>query len=201
MPLTIDQAKSFMVSAHHGQVDKAGRPYEEHPTRVHERLMAIHPTASLDAQHAALMHDVIEDTPVTEADLWAMGFSERTISLVRRLSGPVGITYLEWIGDIASSGDVELIAIKLADNEDNSDPGRIAALPEPERNILSRYERSKTILRTALMAGSPTYARSILGFTLTIGASDIGSLARRSCESEEWRKSLDTSPTKQREGE
>lgn len=40
--------------------------------------------------------------------------------------------------------------IKICDNEDNSAPKRIMALPPEQRDIVRRYERSLSILRPAL---------------------------------------------------
>jgi len=59
------------------------------------------------------------------------------------------MTYPEKIRQIAGTGDIGAILIKLADNEDNSDPQRVRALPEG-RVLVQRYEEAKRILRRAL---------------------------------------------------
>ena len=148
---TIASTMAFIDRLFHGVTDKGGRPYAGHCFRVMERLPA---AASLDEKLAALLHDVIEDTPTTADDLRRMGYSERAIWLVEKLSRPPAsagprLSYIDWIRSIAATSDAGLIAIKLADNADNSDPERIAALPESERSIIRRYERAREILTAA----------------------------------------------------
>lgn len=149
---SIDETIDLIKIAHRGQADKGGQPYWTHPVRVAARLLLRAPDISLDAVKAALLHDVIEDTSFDADTLLAHGFSGRTVDLVKGLSRDKsdGLSYMDWIRKIGATVDIELILIKLADNEDNSDPARIAQLPEGERGIISRYERSKSILMAAL---------------------------------------------------
>jgi (p)ppGpp synthase/HD superfamily hydrolase len=149
---TINETIAFVQKAHAGQTDKSGAPYWHHPVAVMEIVQGMHPDATEDELHAALLHDVIEDTEYTAADLIVMGYSERTVDLVVGLSRPTGPrpTYLEWIRSISASGDHDLIRIKLADNIHNSHPERIAQLPPEQRDIVNRYRRSMAILRAAL---------------------------------------------------
>ena len=129
--------------------DKSGKPYAEHCIRVGDRIP---PDAPVAERHAALLHDVIEDCEVTSDHLRQLGYSERTIQLVEKLSRPRdGSTYQEWIESIAATGDRGLIRIKLADNLDNSDPARVAALPPEHRSKADRYARARVTLENALM--------------------------------------------------
>lgn len=144
---SIEDTIAFIQKAHEGQVDKSGVPYWKHPLSVMRRLPA---EASDDERHAALLHDVLEDTAYTAEDLRASGYNEAVIATVLLLSRPPGLTYVEWIRTIAASGNTAAIRIKIADNEDNSDPARIASLPLNEQGIVRRYERSLAILRAAL---------------------------------------------------
>lgn len=139
----ITDARLLADALFQGVVDKGGKPYIGHCERVTSRLPD---WVSDDERCAAMLHDVIEDTPTTAADLRRFGFSDRTVALVEQLSRPAGVTYMDWIRQIKATGDRGLIAIKLADNADNSDPERIAQLPESERSILGRYERARRIL-------------------------------------------------------
>ena len=72
----------LMRKAHEGQMDKSGRPYYLHPMRVAMRLMQ----CSGVERHAALLHDVVEDTSVTLSDLRVLGYSEEIVELVDLLS-------------------------------------------------------------------------------------------------------------------
>lgn len=147
---TIADTIAYIKKAHAGQMTKGGEPYWTHPVAVANLLPA---SATDDERHAALLHDVIEDCGVTADDLRAAGYSERTVGLVTALSRPEGDgrpTYMEWIRSIAASGDRGLMTIKLADNEHNSDPERVAKLPFEERDIVQRYVRSMAVLRYAI---------------------------------------------------
>lgn len=151
MPPTIEETKSLVQKLFEGVSDKAGKPYHHHCFRVMMRLGSEY---GEDEQHAALLHDVIEDTSTTADDLRRMGYSERTVWLVEMLSRPPKSqdrpSYQDWIKSIAATGDAGLISIKLADNADNSDPTRIAALPDSEKGILRRYNKARQILLDGL---------------------------------------------------
>jgi (p)ppGpp synthase/HD superfamily hydrolase len=143
---TIEQTVAFIQMAHTGQKDKAGNPYWHHPVSVMRRLGD---DATEAERLTALLHDVIEDTTYTADDLLAIGYPQEVVSAVQMLSRPQGLTYMEWIRSLAASGNHIAIRVKIADNEDNSDPARIAALPPEGRDIVNRYQRSLRILRAA----------------------------------------------------
>lgn len=137
----------FIRRAHAGQVDKGGQPYHLHPMAVAELLP---PESDEDEYLAALLHDVLEDTDATESDLRDLGYSEKTIDIVKLLTRPSGLAYLDWIRQIAASGNQGAIRVKLADNTHNSDSNRIARLRPEKRSIVQRYEKSMRILHDAL---------------------------------------------------
>lgn len=152
----IEAARKLMRSLFEGILDKGGKPYAEHCERVEAGLPD---WVSDDARCAALLHDVVEDCGITGGDLRRMCFSDRTVWLVLMLSRMTKETaYIDWIRSIAATGDAELIAIKLSDNIDNSDPVRIAALPPEQRDIVRRYERARRILEPALIGSGWTLA-------------------------------------------
>ena len=58
------------------------------------------------------------------------------IAAVVLLSRSEGVTYADWIRWIAASGNRMAIRVKIADNEDNSDPARVAARSaEPRKPV------------------------------------------------------------------
>lgn len=156
----VEHAKAVAKAAHAGQVDKSGRPYFEHVEAVAHNtidLISLYGRkmtfAEMDfATMAAYLHDVVEDTPTTLADLAKEGFPDPVLDIVKMLTRDksTGQTYMEWVRSIARSGNRAAIIVKLADNMHNADPARIAALPEHERGIADRYRRSMDILRAAL---------------------------------------------------
>ena len=142
---TVESTIAFIQKVHAGQFDKGGIAYWQHPVSVMKRLGE----ALDDFKFAALLHDVIEDTPTTADDLRAMGYSNDVVAAVVRLTKTGDAPYLEVIQGIARSGDVIAIAVKIADNEDNLDPDRLARLPEEMRGGNEKYRRSIAILKAA----------------------------------------------------
>lgn len=138
-----------MRSAHEGQVDKSGRPYYLHPLRVAMRLAL----CSAEERHAALLHDVVEDTPVTLDDLRAMGYADGVIELIdlltRRL--PQGESHRQYIERIVASANTRALRVKLADLYDNLSPSRIAGLAPHERGLRHRFAKDAERIAGALV--------------------------------------------------
>lgn len=146
------EALEFAKILHHGQVDKAGAPYWMHLERVARRLVERFPDATKAQLQAALLHDAIEDAGVTPDDLRGAGIEEEAIAaiqLVSRNLDPDG-PYLDWIRRIVATGNVTAIRVKLADNLDNSDPARVAALAAGPRMVAEKYAPARAILEQAL---------------------------------------------------
>jgi (p)ppGpp synthase/HD superfamily hydrolase len=140
----------LMRKAHEGQMDKSGRPYYLHPMRVAMRLMQ----CSGVERHAALLHDVVEDTSVTLSDLRVLGYSEEIVELVDLLSRrkDQGETHRQYIERIVSSGNRGALRVKLADVYDNMSPSRTRALPPHERGLRHRFARDAECIAAALHA-------------------------------------------------
>ena len=68
-PLT-RRALKLCFEAHKDQTDKSGLPYVFHPFHLAEQMTEEVTTV------VALLHDVVEDTPVTLENLRAQGFPE-----------------------------------------------------------------------------------------------------------------------------
>lgn len=157
--LNLEDTFLLAKTLHEGQKDKGGHPYMGHVQRVYERTRAhleALPFGMLthdefnDVLRAALLHDTVEDTKMTVEGLIELRYEEGVTRRVDRLSGrPEGMTYHQNIQNMADEGDIGVILIKLSDNEDNADPARIAQLPEDQRSIVNRYNRSMVILTAA----------------------------------------------------
>ena len=126
--------------AHEGQIDKAGNPYIEHPLRV-SRLVK----GGVDEMLTALLHDVVEDTPMTLADLRAMGYSEKVVAAVdcmTRRNEETRQAYLERLKPNETARRV-----KLADLTHNSDLSRIANPTERDYRRIENYQKEKAYLQ------------------------------------------------------
>ena len=135
---TLERAIELAARAHAGQRDKGGHPYILHPLRV---MMVM----NTDAQRmAAVLHDIVEDTPVTFEDLLAEGFSVEVVDAVRALTKHTGETRVDAARRIVRNPVAR--AVKLADIADNMDLSRI---PNPTTRDLERlreYESARGIL-------------------------------------------------------
>lgn len=138
-------ALAIAQEAHTGQVDKAGRPYIEHPVRVAARLRQREPGATAGEVAAALLHDVLEDTELTRADLLARGIPVDVIDDVDAVTKRDGEAPTKYFARVRARAGAR--SVKRADIEDNTDPARLAQLDEPTRaRLTAKYERSLQLL-------------------------------------------------------
>ncbi len=118
-------AYDFAKSAHQNQKRASGEPYFIHPCAVAEILVEL----GLDAETvaAALLHDVIEDTPATEEDI-RREFGENVLTLVSGVTKLDKIVFKSQEEEeaenfrkifIAMAKDIRVIIIKLADRLHN----------------------------------------------------------------------------------
>jgi GTP pyrophosphokinase len=74
----IEKAYNVANDAHKGQTRKSGEPYIIHPLKATIFLMELKP--DLASILACIMHDVIEDTPITKEEI-AAEFSEEVAEI------------------------------------------------------------------------------------------------------------------------
>ena len=129
----IEQTINFITKAHAGQKDKSGQPYYLHPIAVMNRLPE---DVSDDVKKAALLHDIIEDTPYTRDDLKEMGYSDNCLDIVEIVTNEDGCTlsYHEKIDAIIATHNLGAILVKHADMSENNDPDRLKSLPIDVQN-------------------------------------------------------------------
>lgn len=149
----LERAIIFATRAHDGQVDKVGLQVILHPLRVMERVRVaatpiFSPGIVLRLMVASVLHDVVEDTSVTLAEI-ERSFGMPVAQLVDALSRlPPGTlrreTYFEFIRRCAKGPDGAAL-IKRCDIEDNL--ARLDGLPEDERaGMTKRYATALTLL-------------------------------------------------------
>ncbi|MBO4204838.1 HD domain-containing protein [Micromonospora echinofusca] len=152
-PPTVADADALAARAHHGQVDKAGRPYIDHPRAVAATLAGFGDHAVM----AGLLHDVVEDTGVTLHDLRAAGYPEEVVRAVDAVTRRPDEPYLDMIRRAAADPLGRLV--KLADNGHNSDPARLALLPAAQAGRLrERYAEARAVLTAAADSTRPPTA-------------------------------------------
>ena len=149
----IQEAKNVGYYAHAKQTDKVGGIYMYHPHRVLENLETHPAFAKLskqkqeDARVAALLHDVIEDSPKHgyrkyKADtLLKLQFTERSIEIVQLLTRSKAIPDDRYYAAINADPLAKLV--KWADIADNLNEERVSKLTETDRNRLAKkYEKA-----------------------------------------------------------
>lgn len=121
----IGGAYEFAEKEHRGQLRKSGEPYIIHPIAVAQIIAEL----KLDSESvaAALLHDVIEDTPATHADVSRL-FSPTIADLVEGVSKLTRIQY-DTVEDeqmenfrkmlMAMNQDIRVIIIKICDRLHN----------------------------------------------------------------------------------
>ncbi len=130
------KALRLSYEAHKGQFDKSGVPYVFHPVHLAEQM------PDEDSTVAALLHDVVEDTACSLADLEAMGFPERALEAVRLLTHDPEEPYLSYVARVKENPVAK--RVKLADLRHNSDLTRI---PRPTEKDLARVEKYAKAIR------------------------------------------------------
>lgn len=139
---TLEIAIALAATNHAGQLDKAGMPYILHPLAVMQLMK------TLDEMIVAVLHDIFEDTSVTQDDLLEMGFSVIVIDAIHALTKQKGESRL----DAAKRTSLNPLAtrVKLADVTHNMDLSRLAVVTEKDLKRQAEYEIVKDILKKAL---------------------------------------------------
>jgi len=135
---TLDRAIELAACAHRGQVDKAGQPYILHPLRVMFRVETQY------ERMVAVLHDVVEDTGVTLAQLSAEGFPEQVVAAVEALTKRAGESRIAAAHRAAENPIAR--KVKLADNAENMDLSRIPNPSERDFERLDEYKAVRLIL-------------------------------------------------------
>lgn len=139
----VQVAQEIASRAHAGQLDKSGVEYIAHPERVAAGVRA---DGGDDAAVAtAWLHDVLEDSEVTEADLEAAGIPDSVIEAVRAVTKVAGERLEDYCTRVR--GNPTGLLVKRADIEDNTDPARTAVLPaETRERLAAKYARTRSLL-------------------------------------------------------
>lgn len=125
-------AIAITAEAFKNTLDKGGQPYILHCLRVMNNVQG-----DEDIKCAAIMHDLIEDTNYTFAQLTALGFSDKTIGLLHLLTHQKQTPYMEYIKAIAVSPEAS--EIKRRDLEDNSNITRLKGLRKKDLDRIEKY--------------------------------------------------------------
>jgi GTP diphosphokinase / guanosine-3',5'-bis(diphosphate) 3'-diphosphatase len=119
--------------AHAGQLDKAGKPYISHPLTVMAQM------DTLESKIVAVLHDAIEDSELTIADLVRQGFPEFITDAIASITKIDGELYKDYILRVKSNAIAR--KVKIADVTHNMDISRIANPTEKDFQRLEKYKK------------------------------------------------------------
>lgn len=135
LKIILDRAKEIAKAAHEGQVDKAGKPYIEHPMRV----MKMGKTVA--EKIAGVLHDVVEDSEWTFEMLEKEGIPKDVMDALRcvtKLSEDED--YDHFIARVKTNPLA--VKVKLNDLKDNMDITRLDQVTEKDLARLNKYIRA-----------------------------------------------------------
>ena len=135
LKIILDRAKAIATSAHEGQVDKAGKPYIEHPMRV------MNMGKTVEEKIAGVLHDVVEDSDWTFEMLEKEGIPKDVMDALRcvtKLSEDED--YDHFIERVKTNPLA--VKVKLNDLKDNMDITRLGEVTEKDLARLNKYIRA-----------------------------------------------------------
>lgn len=121
----IKKAYNLAYKMHEGQFRKSGDPYIQHPIEVAYILTTLHTGPSTIA--AALLHDVLEDTPMTKEEMASIVGDD----VVKIVDGVTKISKLKYLTEdkalaadhqkilLAMANDIRVILVKICDRLHN----------------------------------------------------------------------------------
>lgn len=130
----VDLALSIARQAHEGQLDKEGVDYIEHPIYVASQV------DTEEEKAVALLHDVIEDSPVSAEELLQAGLPETVVTAVQVLTKKKEQDYQTYLENVKKNPLARLV--KLSDLKHNSDLSRLSSITEKDRERLKKYKKA-----------------------------------------------------------
>ncbi|MDE6432963.1 MAG: GTP pyrophosphokinase [Lachnospiraceae bacterium] len=134
----LEKAIEIAVEAHRGQIDKAGKIYILHPMRVMLRGQ------NETEQIVGILHDVIEDTPITIEMLQKEGFSKEVLSALSCITKEKGEEYGHFIDRVLTNPLAT--QIKLYDIEDNLNRDRIPFPTKTDEARFAKYQKYHAVI-------------------------------------------------------
>jgi len=140
MKATLTDAISIACEVHRDEKRRNGEDYILHPLRV---MMA---QKTLVGQILAVLHDVIENSNLTLADMRERGYGPEIIRGLDLLTHDPEDTYKEYIQRIADSLDPFVISVKIADLRDNIDMSHLSSMSAKNIERTSKYVTALEVL-------------------------------------------------------
>ena len=136
---------AFIKEAHKGQMYAAGQEYWTHPYAVAQAI----PNPTTREYLAALLHDVVEDTQYTEADLRKM-YDDSVVDIVMLLTMQKGLSYKDYLQKLIDSGNTSAMKVKLADVTVNAAGDKSKMSQERRERLIRKQTLANQMLKQAL---------------------------------------------------
>lgn len=141
MSVLLEKAKAI-VEREFAKRYENGECYKLHAYRVMESM------DTEEEQIVALLHDVVEDTEVSLADLEGEGFSKAVLGAVEDLTKGNLVRYFDYIEDL--SLNTLAAKVKIAELKDNMDVVRVNRMSFRTYSLEDRCKKALEILTEAL---------------------------------------------------
>nr|DAH56600.1 MAG TPA: (p)ppGpp synthetase, RelA/SpoT family [Caudoviricetes sp.] len=127
--------RAYLIAArgHRKQRDKAGKRYIHHPVTVAKRVKG------KEAKIVALLHDTLEDTPIT-AEYLSKYFTPEVVAAVVTLTHTSGVGYDDYIFNICTNALAR--QVKIQDLVHNMELSRLPVITLDDLHRLIKYTRA-----------------------------------------------------------
>ena len=132
--MNINKAKELIIKYFGDKNDKGGNHYIKNLENVSSK------GRNEEEKIIGLLHDILEDTKLTEKDLISNGFNQNIIKIIKILTRDKKNSYDEYINNIIKSNSEVALYIKKIDMEHNMDLSRIKNITEKD---IERIEKKK----------------------------------------------------------
>lgn len=141
MSVWLEKAKAIVEREFADRYEE-GECYKLHAYRVMEAM------DTEEEQIVALLHDIVDDTEVSLADLEGEGFSKKVINALEDLTKGNDVRYFDYIEDLALNPIAA--KVKFAELKDNMDVIRVNRMSFRTYSLEDRCEKALDILTEAL---------------------------------------------------
>lgn len=164
----VAEAFEFACEAHAGQMRDEGTPYIVHPVRVAAALVNELEVFSPRLVCAALLHDVIEDSPTSRAQIAQM-FGEEIAEVVWLLTKFEEVSLAEYLSAIEAKGETGAPIVKLCDRLDNL--RFLTSSPRTEK--IRRYIRTTEAYYLPMAARTNAYVHDQMELLLDLARTHL----------------------------
>jgi (p)ppGpp synthase/HD superfamily hydrolase len=165
---TVDRAFEVARIAHDGQRRDEGTPYIVHPVRVAAMLVNELRILTPRLICAALLHDVIEDSPTTRTQI-AQAFGEEIAEVVWLLTKLEEVSLAEYLAAIEARAETGAPIVKLCDRLDNL--RFLTCSPRTEK--IHRYIRTTEAYYLPMAARTNAYVHDQMELMLEVARTHL----------------------------